>query len=194
MGSVRVALAMLAAILLLPGCRGQGPLIFGSFGDSASAPAAVYQHTIVEDDEAVGVTVVEGPLAYEPFVLDAEKYLVRALVPLGDKPPAGQYQVYIRADVDRWIYLGQAYSHGEALETVLIDREAVRCSSTTKEICSRTEKLAVTVSYQQLQAFAETGFDFKVLGRRDSRSFSIPAGYFRGFLLRLDELKAARAA
>ena len=131
---------------------------------------------------------------HKPFTLDTTYYLVRAVVPLEEKPPAGQYQVYVKANVDRWIYLGQAYSHGEALETVLIDREAVRCSSTTKEICSRTEKVAITVSYQQLKAFAETGFDFKVLGRRDSRSFSMPAGYFRGFLLRLDELKASRAA
>lgn len=169
--------AVLAATMFAAGCatdRGPAPLVFESLD---SNPRHVEAATRRVTNPHTGVTAILGPEVMFSNGLGFHNFRLYGWLDPRDPELHESFQVVVRARFPRRVYLKQAASKGTALRTKLIDAERV-CGGG----CTWYETVAVVLTEDEVERYAETGLVFQITGRRDRVVVSVPAGHFAGHL------------
>lgn len=167
------------ASLLISACGAQIAKMHGIDIIDPFDPQAVEAATTVEPDPHTGLTKVAGPPIFHDNNILGKVYFLRGWKSKNLSDDSGSIQVYVLARFDKWAFLDTAYANGKKLDTSQIDRKVGSCSGYG---CSLQETIGINLNISQLRDYAKNGLSFKVLGKRDSITMIIPAGYFSGFL------------
>ncbi len=172
---------VLGCLLILGGCE----LLTAAYnlGDIAdpSNVEAVFAGTTISDDVHRRRLVVEAPLVGSGR--DTYKLIAALAYDENRRPHHQTYVLAVYVSADDWLFLDHVYSYGQPFPVVSTHRELVDCY--TDGTCLITENVMIALYRDDLVRFARTGFAFEVSGSGGSREFFVPAGYFAGFLHRV---------
>ena len=160
-------------------------------------PSSVAHHTRVDYSEHQGLISINGPQVLGNFygtnLLRATKYM---------KYPYNfsNIQIYIIINMADWKKYTMAFSYGKEYNITQISHELTNCHRYEKKKngddecsnrqrkecgsdvrCNTNQHLAVNISLDDLNRFAETGFTFELAGKNRKQLITIPASYFAGF-------------
>ena len=188
------ALTCIVPLIALSGCA---TMLGIPRGVDPNDRLAVANQTKTEYNRNTRITRVIGPVIRQGLL--GHSYFLRVILPdtrrldslsadnpelmdlAADAPKAlAIIQLYISASLGEWAFLTDAYSAGKQLDTTLIDRRVVTCSSLS---CRLAEDVAIHLTTEDLERLAEGGtFEVELQGRRGSAIVRVPATYFRGFM------------
>ncbi len=178
----RAAVVLLGCMVMLAGCELlPSPYDLGNVVSDPTSADAVFAGTTVSDDVHQRTVTVQAPLvrlgldnsytAIAVFIYDENRHVTSKSYSLG---------AYVFAE--DWLFLDHAYSYGRSFP-VTSGRKLVDCYEDGE--CLISEWVGIALTRSDLERFAQTGFTFEVAGSGGSREFSVPAGYFAGFLRRI---------
>lgn len=171
-------LRVIIACLFLAGCGAQLAAAYGVPIVPAAQKEQVSKNISVEHDPHTGSIEVSGPLIFHDRNLLGNTYLIRSWINQERPSVDDKFQILVTGRYPKRVYLKQAYADGEEVSTTAIDRERVSCA----DFCIIKEVVGINLTEEEMARRAETGMSFKVMGRRDTLTMTVPPGYFSAVL------------
>jgi len=175
-------------LMLLTGCGAQMAQLAGIPIVDPADKLAVAAAIKLDTNDATGVTTITAPIIFHDSNVSGNSYSFRSWLLDSGEHPQGQFQIVVIAKVDRWMLLRQAYSDGEELETLQMDRE----ENCRKSGCVYTEYIGINLDMAQAMGYAQTGITFRVVGARGNVDMTIPPEYIAAFMEEFAKYKAAQ--
>ncbi|RMF67251.1 MAG: hypothetical protein D6740_12110 [Alphaproteobacteria bacterium] len=178
----RAAIVLLSCLLVLAGCELlPSPYDLGNVASDPTNTDAVFAGTTVSDDIHQRTITIQAPLVRLDLY---HSYLAIAVLTYDENRHVidESYNLGVYVFAEDWLFLDHAYSYGRSFP-VTSNRKLVNCYEDGE--CLISEWVGITLTRNDLEHFAKAGFTFEVTGSGGSRQFSVPAGYFAGFLRRL---------
>jgi hypothetical protein len=147
--------------------------------------AAVRSQTTGIVNQHTGMQEFKSPMALLNNNVFEGSYMLRGWRRVGQPIKSSTHQLYLSVSSNGWLFLNAAYSGGSMLPMTQIDRSVGYCSSYG---CTVHETVGIDLTYDQLSKYASTGIAFQLSGQRGSKTYSIPAAYFKGYLDQLGTL------
>lgn len=85
-----------------------------------------------------------------------------------------------------WMFFREAWSYGKQYEYVVAEERVAGCSGGT---CTLVERGGIRMSEDDFRKAAQTGFEFKLIGKSGSLEAKMPAEAFRQVLDQLESTK-----
>ncbi len=175
------------ALFALSGCSNVGDF-FDTRPDPVSywnySPEAIVRMVEIDDSEFDQIAFIYGPEESRPvgtaLEWGLERSKIRSLVGKGNFPTLS-HQLYINFSYngDWRFYNRAAIPGGERLEVVEISRDVGYCSTGG---CTLYETVAVNITDQQLNSWADDGISIRVQGRSSgySSAFHLSSNMIKG--------------
>jgi hypothetical protein len=174
--------------MLLTGCGAQMSQLAGVPIVDPTDKLAVAAAIKVETNDATGSTLISAPIIFHDRNVTGNSYKFRSWISDSGEHPQGVFQIVVIAKVDQWMLLRQAFSEGEELATVQMDRD----ENCRKSGCILTEYVGINLDMAQATGYAQTGITFRVVGVRGHVDMTIPPEYFAAFMEEFAKYKAAQ--